>query len=69
MSAAYPQNSGAPVVVVQPYVASSPSVVVINTTNKDVQHGCHFLLWLITGGLWTPCWVGACFGCCCQRPC
>ncbi|CAF4279570.1 unnamed protein product [Rotaria socialis] len=64
MSGSYSQNPSTPVIVAQPYAASTPSVVVINTVNKDVQHGCHFLLWLITGGLWTPCWIGACCGCC-----
>lgn len=61
----YPVNYGqAPPVLTQPYVTQNPAIIVVPQQNKDVQHGCHFLLWLITGGLWTPCWIAACCGCC-----
>ncbi|UJR24204.1 hypothetical protein I4U23_027170 [Adineta vaga] len=63
----YPQ---APPVFTQPYPGNhQPVIVMQQQQNKDVQHGCHCLLWLLTGGLWTPCWIAACCGCCCERPC
>ena len=37
--------------------------------DKGVAHCCHCMLWLVTVGFWTPCWIGACCDCCCQRPC
>ena len=52
-------------VVTQPYAPTiHRQVIVVEQTNEDVQHGCHCLLWLLTGGLWTPCWIAACCGCC-----
>lgn len=33
-----------------------------------VQHCMHALLCVLCCGLWTPCWIGACSGVCCQRP-
>ena len=37
--------------------------------DKGVAHCCHCMLFLVTVGFWTPCWIGACCDCCCQRPC
>jgi len=51
------------VVVTQPYAANNQPIVVYQQQNRDVQHGCHCLLWMLTGGLWTPCWIAACCGC------
>jgi hypothetical protein len=33
-----------------------------------VSHPMHCLICLACCGLWLPCWVGACFGWCCQQP-
>ncbi|CAF1273579.1 unnamed protein product [Rotaria magnacalcarata] len=62
----YPQGTPA---VVQPQQTGSQPIYIIQNQNRDVQHGCHCILWLVTAGLWTPCWIAACCGCCCQRPC
>ncbi|PRP84047.1 hypothetical protein PROFUN_08509 [Planoprotostelium fungivorum] len=46
---------------------AGPTVVVVQ---KDtVNHCCHFLLFIITGGLWLPIWIIACAGVGCARPC
>ncbi|CAF1182766.1 unnamed protein product [Adineta steineri] len=58
----YPQQ--APPVFTQPYPVHNQPIIIHQQQNKDVQHGCHFLLWFLTGGLWTPCWIAACSGCC-----
>ncbi|CAF5094798.1 unnamed protein product, partial [Rotaria sp. Silwood1] len=59
-----PVYNQAPPVFTQPYPANNqPNIVIVQHQNKDVQHGCHCLLWLLTGGLWTPCWIAACCGC------
>ncbi|UJR24170.1 hypothetical protein I4U23_027136 [Adineta vaga] len=56
-------------VVVQPYTSNVHTTVVVGGRSKDVQHCCHCLLCVLTSGLWAPCWLGACCGCCCERPC
>jgi len=43
--------------------------VVVVSERPEVNHACHCLLFLFTGGLWTPCWLGACCCGCCERPC
>ncbi|CAF3618659.1 unnamed protein product [Rotaria socialis] len=58
-----------PPVIVQPYPVTSSPTIIVQKEDPDVQHGCHFVLCLISGGLWIPCWIGACCGCCCRRPC
>ncbi|CAF4303911.1 unnamed protein product [Rotaria sordida] len=65
----YPHYPQPPPVMTQPYPSYNQPVVIVHHHNEDVQHGCHFLLCLLTGGLWAPCWVGACLGLCCERPC
>lgn len=35
----------------------------------SINHKRHALLCLLTCGLWTPIWICACLGACCQRPC
>jgi len=42
-------------------------VVVVH--DAGVDHCCHWLLCMFTAGIWAPFWLGACCGCCCQRPC
>ncbi|CAF4117133.1 unnamed protein product, partial [Rotaria sordida] len=60
-----PGYTQAPPVFIQPYpMNNQPNVVIVQHQNKDVQHGCHLLLWCFTAGLWTPCWIAACCGCC-----
>lgn len=51
--------------------ANTTSVVVNmgQSQDKKANHCCHFLLCFFSGGLWAPCWLGACCGCCCLRPC
>jgi len=36
---------------------------------RPVNHCCHCMLFVATAGAWLPCWIAACFGCCCQNPC
>ncbi|CAF0898054.1 unnamed protein product [Adineta steineri] len=69
IQSAPPNNIQCQPIIIQPYTSNNPSVIVIHQEKKDVQHGCHFFLWFLSGGLWTPCWLAACFGCCCERPC
>ena len=34
-----------------------------------VNHCCHCLLCILTGGCSIPCWISGCCGGCCRRPC
>ena len=63
MQGNYQNYPPAPPAYTYPYPGQHPPVVIMHPPNKDVQHGCHCLLWLLTGGLWTPCWIAACCGC------
>ena len=62
----------------QPVVAPLPvnnnnttTTVVINNGQEriPVNHVCHFICCLATSGLTLPCWIAACAGCCCEKPC
>jgi hypothetical protein len=48
--------------------ASSGGKTVVVVPKRPVNHCCHAMLWLFSGGLWLPCWIGACLGICCQHP-
>ncbi|CAF1363266.1 unnamed protein product [Adineta steineri] len=50
--------------LVQSYPSNGFATTIVQEQPKDVQHCCHFFLFLLTGGLWAPCWLGACCGCC-----
>ena len=52
-----------PIVTQQNYPYNQPPII-IQQENTEVQHGCHCLLCLLTGGLWAPFWIVACCGCC-----
>ncbi|CAF3713676.1 unnamed protein product [Adineta steineri] len=49
--------------LVQSYPSNGFATTIVQEQPKDVQHCCHFFLFLLTGGLWAPCWLGACCGC------
>ncbi|CAF3029789.1 unnamed protein product [Rotaria socialis] len=56
-------------VYTQPYPSNNQPIIILHNDNHDVQHGCHFILCFLTGGLWAPCWAAACLGLGCERPC
>lgn len=48
----------------QNMVNNQSQVVNVNVGGKRVNHCCHFLLCLGTGGAWSLCWLSACMcGC------
>ncbi|CAF5168238.1 unnamed protein product, partial [Rotaria magnacalcarata] len=55
-------------VYTQPYQSNNQPVIILHNENNDVQHGCHFILCFLTGGLWAPCWAAACLRLGCERP-
>eukprot|EP01004_Peranema_trichophorum_P009879 NODE_8630_length_660_cov_54.372439_g8005_i0.p1 GENE.NODE_8630_length_660_cov_54.372439_g8005_i0~~NODE_8630_length_660_cov_54.372439_g8005_i0.p1 ORF type:complete len:112 (+),score=23.44 NODE_8630_length_660_cov_54.372439_g8005_i0:57-392(+) len=53
----------------QQSVQVSQNTVVQVGASHEVNHCCHFILFLLTGGVWLPIWILACLGVCCARPC
>ena len=49
--------------------SSGGGQTVVIARNQSVDHSCHGILCLVSGGLWLPFWLGACMGMCCHRPC
>jgi hypothetical protein len=49
--------------------ASSGGKAVVVVQKPAVNHCCHAVLCWASGGIWLPCWICACLGLCCQRPC
>jgi hypothetical protein len=49
--------------------ASSGGKTVVVVQKPAVNHCCHAVLCWASGGIWLPCWICACLGLCCQRPC
>ena len=44
-------------------------ITIINNQKIPVNHCQHAMCCIFTGSLWFPCWVYACMGCGCEKPC
>ena len=56
-------GGGGTTTVVNQTIVRNETIVV------PVAHAQHFMCCILTGGLWIPCWCGACMGCGCKKPC
>jgi hypothetical protein len=45
------------------------STTIIEKEIMPINHCCHCCLTVSTLCLWLPCWISACCGCGCKRPC
>ena len=52
-------------------VGGPSNTVIIREGNQKipVAHCQHFMCSMFTGGLMLPCWIYACMGCGCEKPC
>eukprot|EP01122_Echinamoeba_exundans_P002686 TRINITY_DN12647_c0_g1_i1.p1 TRINITY_DN12647_c0_g1~~TRINITY_DN12647_c0_g1_i1.p1 ORF type:complete len:107 (+),score=15.66 TRINITY_DN12647_c0_g1_i1:32-352(+) len=67
-----PPPQQAPIIINNNNNVSSSASAGGGTTKVVVQgqvnHCDHFKCCIFSCGLWLPCWMGACCGCCCYEP-